>query len=105
MKKCCENCIYARLICNKELLKKGYVGCAKFGYINIDDKKLETKLASKNFKTTESIYTGWIHLHVPPYVDFEKYKKKNNSMAGVLANNHLIIHKTSVCSQFRTRFK
>ena len=100
MEKACANCIYGRLICNKEN-QRDYVGCTQFQ--SFDEKQLLEELRIQHYISPKKdiVITGWIYAGIP----FGKGRSQYDTAdAGVILNNHLISPKEAFCDKFEPRY-
>jgi len=100
MGKTCANCIYGRLICNKEK-QRNYVGCTQFQ--SFDEKQLLEELQNYHYVSPRKdvIITGWIYAKIPFGENRSQY---DTADAGVILNNHLISPKEASCDKFKPKY-
>ena len=63
MDECCANCIYGRLICNKEK-REEYVGCVQFRGFERDILLKELEDSKYVSPIPDIVFTGWV-FHLP----------------------------------------
>ena len=100
MDRCCANCIYGRLICNKEK-REEYVGCVQFRGFEREILLKELEDSRYVSPIPDIVFTGWIFFRLPFGSCRDDYDTVD---AGVIANGCLISPKEAYCNRFVARY-
>jgi len=91
----CKDCIYGRLICNKEKQKE-YVGCIKFQAFD-EDFFLKALDTYHYISPMSDIMYGWIYKNIPFGESRDSYDSVDS---GIILNNCLISPRKAICDLF-----